>query len=164
MPPEFPPTYAASASPRVIRLIALVEALKGLLVLLAATGLLALIHQDLHDFAARLILHAHLNPAAKYPKIFLDAASDLSQTRLLWLAAGAALYAGLRLLEAYGLFRGRSWAEWLAALSSGIYVPFEVMELIRQPAWLSLGALVVNGLILAVMVRALLRRKGLSIG
>ncbi|HTO57418.1 MAG TPA: DUF2127 domain-containing protein, partial [Pseudomonadales bacterium] len=81
------------------------------------------------------------------------------EPRLLWLAAGAATYSAVRLVEAYGLFRERAWAEWLAALSGGLYVPVEIVELVRKPTWLSLTVLVVNVAVVAVMVWALVARR-----
>lgn len=149
---------SSRSSRRAIRLIALVEALKGIVVLLAASGLLALVHRDLNDLAARLVAHSHLNPASKYPHIFIDAVAHLPQTRLLWLAAGAAAYAALRLTEAYGLLRERAWAEWLAAVSGAIYVPVEVVELVRKPTPLGASVLTANVLVVAVMVWALRQR------
>ena len=140
--------------------IAVFEALKGAVVLLAASGLLALIHRDVHAVAARLIEHLHLNPASRYPRIFLDAAANLHDGRLLLLAAGAAVYALLRFVEAYGLFRSRAWAEVLAAVSGGVYVPFELGALLRRPTWHSGALLAINLLVVAVMVDALWQRRG----
>lgn len=142
-----------------VRAVALVEALKGGVVLLAAAGLPALLHHDLGVLAARLVAHMHLNPASRYPHIFLDAVAHLQQTRLLWLAAGAGAYGGLRLLEAWGLYRGRAWAEWLAALSGAIYLPFEVLELVHRPSGLGVGVFVVNLAVVAVMAAALVQRR-----
>ena len=139
--------------------IALFEALKGAVVLLAASGLLTLIHRDVHAVAASLIEHLHLNPASRYPRIFLDAAANLHDGRLLLLAAGAAVYALVRFVEAYGLFRSRAWAEVLAAVSGGIYVPFELGELLRRPTWHGGALLAVNLLVVAVMVHALWLRR-----
>lgn len=137
----------------------MVEALKGAVVLLAATGLAASVHKDLNDLAERLVEHAHLNPASKYPHIFLDAMSRLQEPRLLWLAAGAAAYATVRFIEAYGLFRQRAWAEWLAALSGGLYVPLEIAKLVRKPSALGAAMLLVNLAVVAVMVWALRQRR-----
>lgn len=142
-----------------VRAVAYLEAAKGVLVLAAATGLLSLIHRDVHHLAAVLIEHTHLNPASRYPQIFLDASTKLGDSSLLWLAAGAFLYAAVRLLEAYGLYFERAWAELLAACSGAIYVPFEVAELVRRPSWHGAVFLIANLLIVALMVRALRRRR-----
>jgi uncharacterized membrane protein (DUF2068 family) len=146
------------AKSRAIRAVAFFEALKGVVVLLAATGMLSLIHRDVHAIAAAFIEHAHLNPASKYPSIFLDAASHMQDTRLRLLALGAAVYAIVRLAEAYGLFYERKWAEALAAGSGAIYVPIEVVNLFQRPSWHGLAILIINVVIVAIMVRALLLR------
>ncbi len=147
------------AEHRAIRVVAWFEAFKGLLVLLAATGLPALLHRDLHALAARLIEHAHLNPASKYPSVFLDFAARVQDTRLMWLALGAAVYATVRLVEAYGLYRERAWAEVLAAASGAIYMPVEAYEWFKQPSWFRAGIFVVNLGIVALMLHALWRRR-----
>ena len=141
-----------------IKSVAAFEALKGVLVLTASSGLL-LGHRDLQSLAARLVEHTHLNPASKYPHIFLDAAAHLQDTNLLVLALGAACYSALRFIEAYGLYRNAAWAEVLAALSGAIYVPFEVANLWRHATWLSVGSLALNLAVVAVMVVSLLRRR-----
>ena len=140
-----------------LRTVALLEAVKGALVLLVGFGLLSLIHHDVQRFAERLLAHAHLNPASRYPRIFIDLASQLTDTRLLLVAAGAAAYALVRFIEAYGLWHARRWAEWFAALSGGIYVPFEIFELYERVTWLSAGALVLNSAIVAFMLSCLLK-------
>jgi uncharacterized membrane protein (DUF2068 family) len=142
-----------------LRAVAVFEALKGLVVLLAATGLLSLIHQDLHDVAARLVEHAHLNPASKYPRIFIDAAAHWQNAHLALLALGAAAYSLVRLVEAYGLFHERAWAEVLAAVSGAIYVPFEVVEFVRRPSWIGSAVFALNVAIVAVMVTVLWQRR-----
>lgn len=141
-----------------INAIAAFEAFKGALVLTVSSGLL-LVHQGLHTFVARLVEHTHLNPASKYPQIFLDAATHLQDINLLVLALGAACYSALRFVEAYGLYRSAAWAEVLAALSGAIYVPFELTNLWRSANWLSVGLLVLNLAVVTVMALSLLRRR-----
>lgn len=161
MPGEASPDGPATqdGNTRAVRAVALVEAAKGVLVLLAASGLLGLLHHDVHALAATLIRHAHLNPASGYPRIFLDAAANLDDPHLLRLAAGAAAYAVLRLVEAWGLVRGRAWAEMLAAASGAVYLPFELAGLMREVTWHGLLLLGVNLLVVALMLAALARRR-----
>ena len=47
--------------------------------------------------------------------------------------------------------RARAWAEWFAAASGAIYVPFELAELYHRVTWIALGALIVNVAIVGVM-------------
>lgn len=142
-----------------VRAVALFEAAKGTLVVVSGFGALSLVHHDVRRYAEQLVGHLHLNPAKHYPQIFIDAAANLTAPRLLVLAALAASYGLVRFVEAYGLWRGRRWAEWFAAVSGAIYIPFEVFELYRRASWLSLGALVVNVLVVGLMVNALRRAR-----
>jgi len=140
-----------------VRAVALFEAAKGTLVLLTGFGALSLIHHDAQRIAEQLVGHLHLNPAKHYPRIFIDTAANLTDVRLWRLATLAAMYGLIRFVEAYGLWLGRRWAEWFAAVSGGIYIPFEIYELLQGATWLALGALVVNVLIVGLMVNTLLR-------
>ena len=134
-----------------VRVVAVFEAAKGLLILLAGLGLLSLVHQDLQALAEDLVRHFHLNPASRYPRIFLELADRAADLRLWLLAALAFAYAGLRLVEAYGLWRGRRWAEWLAVASGAIYVPIEIYELFSGVTPLKAGTLALNVAIVAYM-------------
>jgi uncharacterized membrane protein (DUF2068 family) len=134
-----------------VRVIALFEAAKGLLVLLAGFGLLSIVHQDLQLLAEELVSHFHLNPASRYPRIFLEIAGNVSNGQM-WLIAGFALtYSGIRLVEAYGLWYEQRWAEWLAVASGGVYVPIEVYELFTGISRIKIFTLSINIVIVAYM-------------
>lgn len=141
-----------------LRAIAAFEALKGTLALLAAGGLLYFIPRDLHAVVLELVGRLHLNAGRRYPNVFLRVLEDTSNAELWAVALLVMLYAALRFTEAYGLWRSRAWAEWLAAVSGAIYVPFELYELSRGFSWIKLAALALNIAVVAVMVYALRRR------
>lgn len=143
---------------RALRTIASFEAAKGVLALLAATGFLLFMHHDLHALTHRLGTHLHLNPATHLPHVLARIGQDIGVLDPHWLLAGAAVYAGFRFVEAYGLWHQRAWAEWLAAFSGGVYVPFEVAGLVRHAGWLGATALVLNLLVVAVMLQSLRAR------
>lgn len=143
-----------------VRIVACFEAAKGLLVLLAGFGLLSIVHRNAQLVAEDIVLHFHLNPASRYPRIFVQLAGSLSDSQL-WLMAGLALaYASIRLIEAYGLWHARRWAEWLAVVSGGIYVPIEVYELLSGVSWIKAGTLAVNIGIVLYMTTVLKQTHG----
>jgi uncharacterized membrane protein (DUF2068 family) len=139
--------------------IAAIEALKGALVLLAGCGLLTLIHHDVHAAAEALVHRFHLNPGHEIPKIFIQAAGTVNDSRIWFLAGCAAAYATVRFIEAYGLWKARRWAEWFAAISSGIYIPLELSELTHSITWPKVTILVVNVVVLVYMVCLLIQGK-----
>jgi uncharacterized membrane protein (DUF2068 family) len=143
-----------------VRAVAVYEGVKGLLVLAVASGL-TLVHKDLHDIAMRLVEHAHLDPAARYPSLLLTAAEHVQDARLLILASAALAYVAIHLAEAYGLWHRRTWAELLAASSAGIYLPFEAYELVQKATAVRAILLVANTAVVVLMLLALRRRSAL---
>ena len=138
-----------------LRAIAAVQAAKGSVVLLAGFGILGLVHRDVQHLANRVIIRMHLNPARKFPQIFLEAAAKVNDRRL-WIFAGMALaYSVLRLIEAYGLWKERGWAEWLAIITAALYLPLEFHELIKGVTWLKVAATGVNLIIVGYLCYAI---------
>ena len=138
-----------------LRFVAMFEAAKGALVLLAGCGLLRLVHRDVGHLAEVLVRHSHLNPAHRFPRIFLDAATRADDRTLRLLALGAFGYAAFRLVEAWGLWRDRRWAEWLGAVSGGFYIPMEIYEIAHGATWLKVLVLALNALCVAFLLAAL---------
>ena len=129
---------------RGIRVIALFEGMKGLLVLLVGFGLFAFIHKDLHAVAVEIVRTFHLNPARHYPSIFIDAINHLTDGQLLAMAFSALLYSAVRFVEAIGLWLQRQWAEWFGLLTGGLYLPIELFEIMRGITWPKVAILIVN--------------------
>lgn len=142
-----------------IRAIALFEGAKGLIVLVAGLGVLALVHRDLQHAANEIVRHLHLNPAKHYPQIFVHFAERVQDARLATLAAGAAAYCLVRFVEAYGLWRQRPWAEGFAAISGAVYLPFEAWKIFHGEALVASIALAINVLVVAFMIYALAARR-----
>lgn len=142
-----------------LRVVAVFEAAKGFVVLLAGFGLLSLIDGDAQAMAEALVRHMHLNPAGHYPTIFINVAAHASDRRLWLLAILAALYALIRWTEAYGLWRQRAWAEWFAAVSGSIYIPLEVYELLKGVSAVKVFTLVANIVVVAYMSYVLWRAR-----
>jgi uncharacterized membrane protein (DUF2068 family) len=144
---------------KTLRAIAIFEGAKGAVVLLAGFGLLLLVHRDLQEVAERFIEHSHLNPASRYPHIFIDLAARTNDARLWFLAMGALAYATVRFVEAYGLWFAKWWAEWFAAAAGAVYIPFEVYRIFHGGHWHVWTAFLLNVVIVAVMIYALVKRK-----
>jgi uncharacterized membrane protein (DUF2068 family) len=136
-----------------LRLVALFEAGKGILVFATAFAAFEFIHSNVEAAAEQLVRHFHLNPASHYPRIFLDAVSNLNDTRLMMLGIGAMAYATVRFAEAYGLWYGKRWAWMLGMASAGIYVPVEIFNLIEHVSWAGMTVFLVNCFILALLWR-----------
>jgi len=133
-----------------VRAIAAWEASKGVLVLLLGLGLLSLIRAQ--DVGEEIADRFPLNLAHGHPRILSYALMHLDNSQVRLLAVVALVYATARFVEAYGLWHLRAWAEWFAILSGGIYLPFELYELIRHPTVVKALILIVNAGIVGYLV------------
>jgi uncharacterized membrane protein (DUF2068 family) len=127
-----------------LRMIATLEAVKGLLALIAASGLLLLTPDDVSEVAERLVEHLRLDPATHYPSVFLNFASLATPEWMRLVAVGAFIYAGFRIAESIGLWRDKSWAEWLGVITGLIYVPFEILAFVKRPGPEPVVAMLIN--------------------
>ncbi|MGE5240530.1 MAG: DUF2127 domain-containing protein [Bacteroidota bacterium] len=153
---------AARGSAGGLRTIAAFEATKGALVLAVGLGLLSFVHYSAQHFGEEIVRRFHLNLAHHYPRIFIDAITHVEDAHLRLLAAAALLYAALRFVEAYGLWRMRAWAEWLAIISGGVYLPVELYELIEKATVVKASVFIVNAGIVAYLIYVRRRRTGLA--
>lgn len=157
MNPLTPPSHPPRDS---LRAVAIFEALKGALAVAAAFGLMALFHRDLQHFAVELVDLLHLDHQGRWALRIITAFGRLEAFHPTTLIAAAIAYAVVRLVEAYGLWHARAWAEWFAAISGGLYIPFEIQHVVAgHRVALALGALAVNLAIVGVMVYALWARR-----
>ncbi len=127
-----------------LRTVAAIEFSKGVGAVLLALGVLSLLHKDLWDAADNLLQFFHVNPDHRFAQAFLDLADRITDRQLWGVAAGAFAYSSIRFVEAYGLWRTRVWAEWLAILSGLIYLPFEIQGLLHKSTALRWSLLVIN--------------------
>jgi uncharacterized membrane protein (DUF2068 family) len=144
-----------------LRGIALFEGLKGLAALVSGIGLIGLLHHDLRHLVLELVGHFGLNPAHHFPAVLLHYVDVLNSTPLSTLELLLTGYVLIRLAEAYGLWNDRAWAEWLGALSSGVYIPFEVRHLWHQPTVISAAILGLNLLVVMFLARQLWKRRAM---
>jgi uncharacterized membrane protein (DUF2068 family) len=142
---------------RGLHVVALFEGFKGVIVLLVGFGLLSFIHKDIHLAAMRLVEHFHLNPARHYPRIFLDLSERIHDTQLWEMAAAATMYFIVRMIEAAGLWMRKTWAEWFAVLTGGMYIPVEMFEVARSVTWPRVTVLLVNICVVSYLLFVLIK-------
>ncbi|MCC5087926.1 DUF2127 domain-containing protein [Xanthomonas campestris] len=137
-------------------MIALLEAVKGTLALLAATGLELLGPLPLQNAVITLIRRFNLDPDhGALPSLLKTISPDAVH-----LAAVAMLaYGLLHVVEAWGLWRAKAWASVLGCLSAAIYLPFDIYAIVRHPGWTAWAVLAINLIVVGVLARDLVRRR-----
>jgi uncharacterized membrane protein (DUF2068 family) len=142
----------SSARRRLLRAVATFEFIKGVFVLLIAIAALLLVHKDAWVIAENILTMLHINTNRHSAQLFLDFADDITDARL-WAAIRLAFaYTALRFAEAYGLWRQRRWAEWVAFGSGTLLIPLEIRELLRGVTMLRSAVFVGNLIIIFYML------------
>jgi uncharacterized membrane protein (DUF2068 family) len=145
--PGLPPTQR-----RILRAVASVELIKGIFVLLMGLSAILLVHKDAWVIAESILALLHISTDRHSAQLFLDFADDITDARL-WAAARIAFaYSALRFVEAYGLWRQRTWAEWVAFGSGTLLIPLEIRELLRGVTLLRSAVFVGNLIIIFYML------------
>ena len=145
-------------NPVVLTLIALFKLVKGAMLLVVGMALFRLIHQDLHEAVVRWVNELRLDPENHFIHAFLQRCIGVQPHTLREASVGTLIYAGLYLTEGIGLLGDRLWAEWLTVITTAGFVPLELYEVSRHFTLIRVGLLVVNLLVLAYLVRRLIRR------
>jgi len=132
------------AQKNLLRAVASFEFIKGVFVLLIGICAILLVRKDAWVIAESLLALFHISTDRHSAQVFLDFADNLTDTRL-WAAARLAfVYSALRFVEGYGLWKERTWAEWIAFGSGTLLLPLEVRELMRGITVLRSAIFVVN--------------------
>jgi uncharacterized membrane protein (DUF2068 family) len=119
------------AQRRILRAVASLEFIKGVFVLVIGLSAILLVHKDAWVIAESLLALLHISTDRHSAQLFLDFADDITDARL-WMAVRLAFaYSTLRFVEGYGLWKQRTWAEWVAFGSGMLLIPLEIRELIR---------------------------------
>ncbi len=143
-----------------LRLIAGYKIAKGLLVLGASGGLLALLNRDL----AALIeqganaLHADMHSYIVHQLIATFGVMDVKT--LEELGIGTLAYGSLTLTEGIGLWLALRWAAYLTIVASSLFIPVEVYTLGQRFTLVKLAVLAINVAIVWYLVRHLKAERG----
>lgn len=139
-----------------LHVIAIVEAIKGALAVVAASGLALIGPAPLQHWVHLLIARFQLDTQHGAMAWLAKAISPHS---VHFAAAGVLFYGILHLVEAWGLWRAKAWASLVGCLAAAAYLPFDIYALFRHRGWLSLAVVVINLLVVWVLGRDLFKRR-----
>jgi uncharacterized membrane protein (DUF2068 family) len=132
-----------------LRAVASVELVKGILAVFGGVVAILLLHKDTWVMAESLLALFHINTDRRSAQLFLDLADDLTDSRLWWAVKLLFVYSAMRFAEGYGLWNERTWAEWLAFGSGTLLLPLEIRALLHGVTVLRAAVFAVNiGIIL----------------
>jgi uncharacterized membrane protein (DUF2068 family) len=128
---------------------------KGLALLLVGLGLLKLVHADIATLFSRLLEALRLNADSRILHSVVLAIDALRPESVLVMSLVSVAYAALLLLEGIGLWLEFSWAAYLTVVSTSLFLPFEVYEIVKRVSTLRVALLLVNMAIVLYLLKQL---------
>lgn len=113
---------------------------------------MSLFHKDVASHVERWLGQLRIDPDNQYVGALLTKLQLVHTKELKELSALGAGYAALFLTEGTGLLFRQRWAEWLTIVSTSLFMPVEVYELIKEFTALRLLLLLVNAAVVLFLV------------
>jgi uncharacterized membrane protein (DUF2068 family) len=145
----------AAHTHRALKFIAafkLVKALGLIIVAFAAFNLVQSRHvMTLADWVAQLPFHQ----GHRFAVAMVDKLLGVGPRKFLAIGIVSCVYASVFVVEGWGLWREKRWAEYLTVIVTASLIPFELWEIFRHFTWLKIAALALNIAIVWYLVRVL---------
>ena len=142
-----------------LRAIAVFKLLKALCLLVVAAAAFDLVRSERLDAFADWVAHMPIQHGHRVVMRLVDAMLQLGPRKFAAIGAVACVFASLFLVEGWGLWRGKRWAEYLTVIATTSLIPFELWEIVHQFSLLKVCALMVNVAIVWYLIRLLQREK-----
>jgi len=142
---------------RGLLLIAVFKIFKGLALVAVAIGALRLLHKDVAAETERWIELLRVDPHNHYIQRVLEKLPLLDARKLKELSVGTFFYSALFLTEGIGLALRKRWAEYFTIVSTSLFIPLEIYELIKHASLAKAILLLANAGIVAYLVMELRR-------
>ncbi|HET7779109.1 MAG TPA: DUF2127 domain-containing protein [Rudaea sp.] len=134
------PTHSHRAL-KYIAAFKLVKALGLIIVAVAAFDLVQSRHVvALADWVAQLPFHQ----GHRFAVDMVDKLLGFGPRKFLAIGTVACIYASVFIVEGWGLWQEKRWAEYLTVIVTASLIPFEVWEIFQHFTWLKIFALVLN--------------------
>jgi uncharacterized membrane protein (DUF2068 family) len=127
--------------------IGLFKLVKGLSLAIIAFGLLRLMHKDVAAVVQHWIEILRVDPDNRFIHRALERIFNVTPKQLRELSIGTIVYSAIFLTEGVGLLARRHWAEYMALISTGLFIPIEAYELFVHFTFAKLAVTLVNFLI-----------------
>lgn len=107
-------------------------------------GALSLIHKDLTALVTHWADVLEISSENQLLQKLLDKAGLVRTAHLAWVSAITFVYAALMFTMGTGLLLEKRWAEYLTAIVTASFIPFEVYELVRHVRATTIIVLAIN--------------------
>ncbi|HET7063527.1 MAG TPA: DUF2127 domain-containing protein [Rudaea sp.] len=148
----------AAHAHRALRVIAAYKAVKALALIIVAIAAFDLVQSQhvvaLADWVTQLPFHQ----GHRYAVAAVDKLLGLGPRKFIAIGTVACIYASVFIVEGWGLWREKRWAEYLTVIVTASLIPLEIWEIFHHFTWLKIFALALNAAIVWYLIHLLRER------
>ena len=135
-----------------LRFIALFKFTQALTLLLVALAAFQLLRPEVATMVQDWMDTLPIDSEQNLVQQLIGWATGLGTHQVMALGIGALVYGALFLLEGVGLWRRKTWAEWLTVVATALPIPLEIYEVVNHLSPLRVAAFVANVVIVTLLV------------
>lgn len=137
----------------ILKLIVWDRLATGMLYIILSLVLLHFLDRDLGGLVKGMLAGLNLDVDLPYIHQILTYISGIDHKIFILISFGLFLYGSLFLIQAYGLYKKKRWAEYLTIIAVGIFIPFEMLEVFREPSIFLFAILLINSAIVLFLIQ-----------
>jgi uncharacterized membrane protein (DUF2068 family) len=142
------------ANTRALRVIAIYKFVKAAGLVLLACVAFGLTQGPFLDKVARMVEHLPIQNGRAVLQHWVDQLTDMTPRNFVFVGVAASVYATLFLIEGFGLWTGKRWAEYLTLLVTASLLPVEIYELTDRATPFKAVAFVLNVAVVVYLLYA----------
>lgn len=118
--------------------------IKGLLLVIVATGILGFVHKDAEAIVEHWVTAMRFDPDNGRITSLLQTVGLVTDKQLKEMSGLTFIYAGMFLTEGVGLLMRKRWAEYFTVAATGSLIPVEIYETCKHFTLIRLALIGVN--------------------
>lgn len=133
-------------------LIALFKLFKCVLLVSVGVGALRLLHKDIGDTVQHWVNVLHVDPDNHFFHKIITKVLGVTPAQLKALSIGTFFYSALLLTEGVGLLMRKFWAEYFTVITTAVFIPLELYEIVKHVSVTKIIVLIVNVAIVMYLI------------
>ncbi len=118
-----------------------------------------MVHKDVAAAVMHWVDVLRADPDNRFIHRIIVRSFGIQAKQLREISAGTFFYSGILLTEGIGLLMRKHWAEYFTVISTAVFIPLEVYEILHRFTWVRVGVFLVNVAIVWYLVNRIRKRR-----
>lgn len=135
-----------------LKIIIVEKSIKGIILLLLSISVFPIFSDEFISFLEGIATRSHFLSNAQIFMRFLLRAEEVLDKKLFTFSLFFLVWGAIEIIESIGLAKKRRWAEYLAVVTTGVFIPVELYTVITQFTPEKSGLLLLNSVFVVYLI------------